>query len=611
MSRATEASPEHPVLVDRFLDDAVEVDVDALFDGKELYLAGVMEHIEEAGIHSGDSACALPPITLGKADLIRIRQATEAIARGVGVRGLVNVQYAVQADVLYVLEANPRASRTVPFVAKATGVQVAKAAARVMLGASIAELRAEGLLPAEGDGADMPFDSHIAVKEAVLPFNRFTGVDTVLGPEMKSTGEVMGIDAGFGVAYAKSQSAAYGPLPTKGRVFVSLANRDKRAMIFPVKRLVDLGFEVLATEGTAQVLRRNGVPPRSCPSTPRGSPGDAVARILAGEIDLVINTPFGNGPRVDGYEIRSACVTSNTPVCHDGARRCSRGAGNRVVACAATSNVRPLQEWHAELGSASRRTEGAAPRRLNPSPPSPVSRRRRVPSSCARRRCYASCATGPTPGSRFMPRRSPSTARPGQFVAFAVGGPASGLLLRRAFSIARIGPAGTVEVVVAPVGPGTRWLTARVAGDRVDIVGPLGRPFPLPVPAERGRRSAGAARRWWLRGGAAVRSGGGAARAGLRHHHGTRRRDGRQALRRARRPGGSPTSAAFATEDGSVGVTGRVTAAFDPPARRTSTWSTRAGRWRCSLRSPGSPSRPGSPPTSPSKKRWPAASACA
>ena len=230
-----------------------------------------MEHIEEAGIHSGDSACALPPITLGKADLIRIRQATEAIARGVGVRGLVNVQYALQADVLYVLEANPRASRTVPFVAKATGVQVAKAAARVMLGATIAELRSEGLLPASGDGADMPLDSHIAVKEAVLPFNRFTGVDTVLGPEMKSTGEVMGIDAGFGVAYAKSQSAAYGPLPTKGRVFVSLANRDKRAMIFPVKRLVDLGFDVIATEGTAQVLRRNGVARhRRARSTPKG-----------------------------------------------------------------------------------------------------------------------------------------------------------------------------------------------------------------------------------------------------------------------------------------------------------------------------------------------------
>jgi carbamoyl-phosphate synthase large subunit len=350
VSRATEASPEHPVLVDRFLDDAVEVDVDAIFDGEELYLAGVMEHIEEAGIHSGDSACALPPITLGKADLIRIRQATEAIARGVGVRGLVNVQYALQADVLYVLEANPRASRTVPFVAKATGVQVAKAASRVMLGASVAQLRTEGLLPASGDGADMPLDSHIAVKEAVLPFSRFTGVDTVLGPEMKSTGEVMGIDAGFGVAYAKSQSAAYGPLPTKGRVFVSLANRDKRAMVFPVKRLVDLGFDVIATEGTAQVLRRNGVLATVVPKHSEGLPGDAVARILAGEVDLVINTPFGNGPRVDGYEIRSACVTSNTP-CVTTVPGAAAAVQGIEALLRGDLNVRTLQEWHADLAA--------------------------------------------------------------------------------------------------------------------------------------------------------------------------------------------------------------------------------------------------------------------
>ena len=351
VTRATSASPEHPILVDRFLDDAVEVDVDAIFDGEELYLAGVMEHIEEAGIHSGDSACALPPITLGKADLIRIRDATEAIARGVGVLGLVNVQYALQADVLYVLEANPRASRTVPFVAKATGVQVAKAAARVMLGATISELRGEGMLPASGDGADMPFDSHIAVKEAVLPFNRFTGVDTVLGPEMKSTGEVMGIDSSFGVAYAKSQAAAYGPLPTKGRVFVSLANRDKRAMIFPVKRLVDLGFDVIATEGTAQVLRRNGVAATVVPKHSEGLPGDAVARILAGEVDLVINTPFGNGPRVDGYEIRSACVTSSTPCVTTvpGAAAAVQGIESLLRG---DVGVRALQEWHSDLAAA-------------------------------------------------------------------------------------------------------------------------------------------------------------------------------------------------------------------------------------------------------------------
>ncbi|HVV75557.1 MAG TPA: carbamoyl-phosphate synthase large subunit, partial [Mycobacteriales bacterium] len=285
IDRATEVSPEHPVLVDRFLDDAIEVDVDALYDGEELFLGGVMEHIEEAGIHSGDSACVLPPITLGRADIARIREATEAIARGVGVRGLLNVQFAIAGDVLYVLEANPRASRTAPFVSKATAVPLAKAAARVMLGASVAQLREEGMLPA-GDGADLPLDAPICVKEAVLPWNRFAGVDTVLGPEMKSTGEVMGVDAGFGTAFAKSQEAAYGALPTKGRVFVSVANRDKRHLIFPAKRLADLGFEVLATVGTAEVLRRNGVAATVVRklSDGRGEDGEPtiVDRIVAG-----------------------------------------------------------------------------------------------------------------------------------------------------------------------------------------------------------------------------------------------------------------------------------------------------------------------------------------
>src|SRR5579875_3648485 len=262
--RATQASPEHPVLIDRFLDDAIEIDVDALYDGTDLYLGGVMEHIEEAGIHSGDSACALPPITLGRADIDDIRDATIRIAAGVGVRGLLNVQYALAAGVLYVLEANPRASRTVPFVSKATAVPLAKAAARVTLGATITALRDEGLLPPAGDGGTLPLDSPVAVKEAVLPFGRFAGpdgggIDTLLGPEMRSTGEVMGIDEVFGTAYAKSQAAAYGALPVKGRAFVSVANSDKRSMIFPVKRLADLGFEIWATRGTAEVLRRNGV----------------------------------------------------------------------------------------------------------------------------------------------------------------------------------------------------------------------------------------------------------------------------------------------------------------------------------------------------------------
>ena len=339
VSRATQAQfiqgkgLDHPVLIDRFLDDAIEVDVDALYDGDELYLGGVMEHIEEAGIHSGDSACALPPITLGGSDIKAIRDATRKIAHGVGVRGLLNVQYALAAGVLYVLEANPRASRTVPFVSKATAVPLGKAAALVMMGASVASLRSCGVLPATGDGGTLPLDSPVAVKEAVLPFGRFrdasgAGVDTVLGPEMRSTGEVMGIDESFGTAFAKSQEAVYGSLPVKGRVFVSVANRDKRAMVFPVKRLADLGFEIWATSGTAEVLRRNGVRAKIVrkQSDGAGLDGDptVVTRILDGEVDLIVNTPFGTmsagtgsaasaAVRLDGYEIRTAAVRRGVP----------------------------------------------------------------------------------------------------------------------------------------------------------------------------------------------------------------------------------------------------------------------------------------------------------
>jgi len=318
LARATQINPEHPVLIDRFLDDATEIDVDALYDGQELYLAGVMEHIEEAGIHSGDSACALPAITLGREDIDRIRRSTRAIAEGVGVLGLINVQFALAGDVLYVLEANPRASRTVPFVSKATAVPLAKAAARVMVGQSIAELRAIGMLPAIGDCGTLPAGSAIAVKEAVLPFGRFHGVDTVLGPEMRSTGEVMGMDATFGIAFAKSQQAAYaGGLPTSGTVFVSLANRDKRSAIFPLKRLAELGFRILATEGTGDVLRRHGltvddVRKHHQGTGPNGEP-TSVSAIMSGRVDLIVNTPYGVGPRLDGYEIRTAAVLKGVP----------------------------------------------------------------------------------------------------------------------------------------------------------------------------------------------------------------------------------------------------------------------------------------------------------
>jgi carbamoyl-phosphate synthase large subunit len=358
IDRATEISPDHPVLVDRFLDDAIEIDVDALCDATgEVYIGGVMEHIEEAGIHSGDSSCSLPPVTLAGSHLAEVRRYTEAIARGVGVRGLLNVQYALKDDALYVLEANPRASRTVPFVSKATAVQLAKAAARIMLGATIAELRAEGLLLASRDGGSTPEHAPIAIKEAVLPFKRFRtpagqGVDSLLGPEMKSTGEVMGIDTGFGQAFAKSQAAAYGSLPTSGKVFVSVANRDKRSMIFPIKRLADLGFTIVTTAGTGEVLRRHGI---ECEIVPKHfeSPGqNAVALIAAGEIALIINTPQGSGAsaRSDGYEIRSAAVTADIP-----SITTVPGAAAAVMGIEALMRgdmtVRPLQELHATLRS--------------------------------------------------------------------------------------------------------------------------------------------------------------------------------------------------------------------------------------------------------------------
>ena len=360
ITRATQLSPEHPVLVDRFLEDAVEIDVDALCDGAEVYIGGIMEHIEEAGIHSGDSACALPPVTLGRSDIEKVRRATEAIAHGIGVIGLLNVQYALKDDVLYVLEANPRASRTVPFVSKATAIPLAKACARIMLGTTISQLRDEGMLVPVGDGANASPSAPIAVKEAVLPFHRFrradgAAIDSLLGPEMKSTGEVMGIDRDFGSAFAKSQTAAYGSLPAEGTIFVSVANRDKRSLVFPVKRLADLGFRVLATEGTAEMLRRNGIPcdevrkhfEEPQPGRPEMSAVDA---IRAGEVDMVINTPYGNsGPRVDGYEIRSAAVAVNIP-CVTTVQGASAAVQGIEAGIRGDIGVRSLQELHSALG---------------------------------------------------------------------------------------------------------------------------------------------------------------------------------------------------------------------------------------------------------------------
>jgi len=316
-------APGSPLLVDRFLDDAIEIDIDALYDGTELYIGGIMEHIEEAGIHSGDSACTLPPVTLGRDVINRVREATLGIAAGIGVRGLLNVQFAIGQGILYVLEANPRASRTVPFVSKALGIPLAKAASLIMVGRDIRSLVADGLLPAQ-DGSVVPMDAPVSVKEAVLPFKRFRTVegnvvDSVLGPEMRSTGEVMGIDSNFPKAFAKSQEAAYGGLPNSGSVFVSVADRDKRAIVLPMLRLSQLGFTILATEGTAEVLARNGIEARVVrkyfmgQEVVDGQPS-IVELINDGSVDVVINTPSGRSARADGYEIRMATVAADKPL---------------------------------------------------------------------------------------------------------------------------------------------------------------------------------------------------------------------------------------------------------------------------------------------------------
>ncbi|GGR24852.1 carbamoyl-phosphate synthase large subunit [Agromyces mediolanus] len=350
--------PSHPLLVDRFLDDAIEIDVDALYDGSELYIGGVMEHIEEAGIHSGDSSCTLPPVTLGRAEVDRVREATRAIAEGIGVQGLLNVQFAIGAGVLYVLEANPRASRTVPFVSKALGIPLAKAASRVMVGATIRELVAEGLLP-EVDGSRVPLDAPVAVKEAVLPFHRFRTreggmVDSVLGPEMRSTGEVMGIDRDFPTAFAKSQLAAYGGVPASGTVFVSVSDRDKRAAILPVLRLQQLGYDIAATEGTAEVLRRNGIRASEVlkfHDKPDAEATSVVELIHRGEVDVVVNTPSGRSARADGYEIRAAAVAAGIPLFTTIAELSAAVASLDVVGDG--FDVTSLQEYQ-------RRREGAA-----------------------------------------------------------------------------------------------------------------------------------------------------------------------------------------------------------------------------------------------------------
>ena len=295
------ADQEHPLLLDRFLEDAIEVDVDALADGTEVRVAGVMQHVEEAGVHSGDSACVLPPMSLGEEMLDEIRATTERIALELGVIGLINIQYAVAGGKLYVLEANPRASRTVPFVSKAIGSPLAKVACRLMLG----ERLRDQLLP------DAPTD-HVSVKEAVLPFARFAGADSILGPEMKSTGEVMGIASDFPTAFGKAQAAAGVSLPREGTVFITVTDTDKPAATQLAARFHDMGFRVIATQGTAQAISRMGVPVTAINKIAEGSP-HVVDYIRNGEVEMVINTPTGSGARSDGYEIRTAAVRHGIP----------------------------------------------------------------------------------------------------------------------------------------------------------------------------------------------------------------------------------------------------------------------------------------------------------
>ena len=302
MEHAVKASPEFPVLIDKFLEDALEVDVDMVADGETFVIGGIMEHIEEAGVHSGDSAMVLPPFSLSPETMAEIRRATCLIAQELKVVGLMNIQYAVKNDTLYCLEVNPRASRTIPFVSKAIGVPLAKVAAKVMAGKKLKELGfIKEIIP-----------EYISVKESVLPFSRFAGVDIILGPEMKSTGEVMGIDSDFGRAFAKSQLAAGQKLPLKGNIFISVKNKDKRSVIFIAKKLFDLKFVLIATEGTAQVLQKNGIKVRVLKKIAEGKP-NILDLIKEGKIALIINTPSGKIPRVDEVKIRSLAVSRGVP----------------------------------------------------------------------------------------------------------------------------------------------------------------------------------------------------------------------------------------------------------------------------------------------------------
>jgi carbamoyl-phosphate synthase large subunit len=343
LDKHVKADQEHPLLLDRFLENAIEIDVDALADGEDVHVAGIMQHVEEAGVHSGDSACVIPPLSLGEEMLEEIRETTERIALELGVVGLINIQYGVAGGELYVIEANPRASRTVPFVSKAIGVPLAKVAARLMLGEKLAGMNLPTGLP-----------EHVSVKEAVLPFARFAGADSVLGPEMKSTGEVMGIAADFPTAFGKAQAAAGVILPREGTVFITVTDTDKAAATQLAARLHDSGFQVVATGGTAMAIERMGVPVRRINKLNEGSP-HVLDLIRKHECDLVINTPSGSGARADGYEIRTAAVKHGIPSI---TTMTAATAAVRAIAAGGgiDDEVRSLQELHRAAQEAASRS---------------------------------------------------------------------------------------------------------------------------------------------------------------------------------------------------------------------------------------------------------------
>ena len=339
MEKAIEVSPGHPILIDKFLDDAIEIDVDAIADGKRCVIGGIMEHIEEAGIHSGDSAMVLPPYTLPKTIIETVKENTYALAKELKVKGLLNIQFAVKNNVVYVLEVNPRASRTVPFVSKAIGIPLAKLATKIMVGKTLEELKFI---------KETKIDC-VAVKESVFPFIRFQGVDAILGPEMKSTGEVMGIDSTFGIAYAKSQIAAGQKLPKSGNVFISVKDADKKKIVPIAKKLIELGFKILATSGTADFIKDNGIEIQTLPKLHEGTRPNIIDLIKDGKINLMINTPAGKETKEDEAKIRSHSILYNVPLITTiaGAQASVNGIENLIKN--PKFDVKSLQEYHKNI----------------------------------------------------------------------------------------------------------------------------------------------------------------------------------------------------------------------------------------------------------------------